>query len=78
MKSLVTTEVTMIGTAELILILCVILVLFGGKKLPDLARNLGRGMREFKKAFYGIEDDVITVEAVQKEKEESPPSNNPS
>lgn len=40
----------MIGTGELIVIFCVILLLFGGKKLPELARSLGRGIREFKKA----------------------------
>lgn len=40
----------MIGTGELILIFCVILLLFGGKKLPELAKSLGRGLREFKKA----------------------------
>jgi sec-independent protein translocase protein TatA len=37
------------GPFELLLILAVILLLFGGKKLPDLARALGRSMSEFKK-----------------------------
>jgi len=46
----------MIGTGELILILCVALVLFGGKKLPELAKSLGIGIREFKKALEGKED----------------------
>jgi sec-independent protein translocase protein TatA len=40
----------MIGTGELILILCVALLLFGGKKLPEFAKNLGKGIREFKRA----------------------------
>lgn len=40
----------MIGTGELLVIFGVILVLFGGKKLPELARNLGLGIKEFKKA----------------------------
>lgn len=53
----------MIGTGELIVILCVILVLFGGKKLPEFARNLGKGIREFKKACQGIDDDTIPVES---------------
>jgi sec-independent protein translocase protein TatA len=47
----------MIGTGELIVILCVVLVLFGGKKLPELARSIGLGIREFKKACHGIEDE---------------------
>jgi sec-independent protein translocase protein TatA len=47
----------MIGTGELIVILCVVLVLFGGKKLPELARSLGLGIREFKKACQGLDDD---------------------
>ncbi len=45
----------MIGTAEIIVIFLVILLLFGGKKLPELARSLGKGIREFKKAT--IEDE---------------------
>ncbi|MCH9634984.1 MAG: Sec-independent protein translocase protein TatA [Chlamydiales bacterium] len=35
----------------------VVLVLFGGKKLPEFAKNLGKGMRAFKKASQGIEED---------------------
>lgn len=46
----------MIGTGELIVILCVIVLLFGGKRLPELARGLGLGLREFKKAFHGIDE----------------------
>lgn len=48
----------MIGTGELIVIFCIILLLFGGKRLPELAKSLGKGIREFKKAANGIEDDV--------------------
>ena len=38
------------GPQELIIILIIVLVLFGAKKLPELARGLGQGIREFKKA----------------------------
>lgn len=41
------------GTGELLVILCLALLLFGGKKLPELARSLGTGIREFKKACEG-------------------------
>lgn len=41
----------MIGTGELLLILALALLLFGGKRLPDLARSLGKGLKEFKKAL---------------------------
>lgn len=47
----------MIGGWELIFILFVVLILFGGKRLPEFARNLGKGMREFKKASQGIVED---------------------
>jgi sec-independent protein translocase protein TatA len=46
-----------LGGQELILILLIILLLFGAKKLPELAKGLGRGMKEFKKAQTEIEDE---------------------
>ncbi|MGO3806631.1 MAG: Sec-independent protein translocase subunit TatA/TatB, partial [Sphingobacterium sp.] len=47
-----------IGTQEMVLIVIVILLLFGGKKLPELARGLGRGIREFKDASEGIKQEI--------------------
>lgn len=43
----------MVGTSELLLILVVALVLFGGKRLPELAKSLGLAMQEFRKATSG-------------------------
>lgn len=62
----------MIGTGELIVILCVVLVLFGGKKLPELARSIGLGIREFKKACNGIEDDEIIEKPSSTKKQAEP------
>jgi len=39
-----------LGGGEIILILAIVLILFGAKKLPELAKGLGQGIREFKKA----------------------------
>lgn len=42
-----------IGTTEIIILAVVILVLFGPKKLPELARGIGQAMKEFKEVFEG-------------------------
>lgn len=46
-----------IGGPELLIILVIILLLFGSKKLPELARGLGRSMKEFKKATQDVQQD---------------------
>ena len=47
-----------LGTGEIILILAVMLLMFGGKKLPELARGLGKSIREFNDAKSGIEEEI--------------------
>ncbi|MGC4017318.1 MAG: twin-arginine translocase TatA/TatE family subunit [Luteolibacter sp.] len=47
-----------LGTPELVLIFIVILLLFGAKKLPELARGLGKSMGEFKKAREDFEREI--------------------
>jgi len=48
-----------LGMWELLIILFIVLLLFGGaKKLPELARGLGKGVKEFKKASKDIKDEV--------------------
>ncbi len=46
-----------IGGPELMMVMFVVLLLFGGQKLPELAKGLGKTMREFKKAASGVEDE---------------------
>jgi sec-independent protein translocase protein TatA len=47
----------MIGTTELLLIAVLALLLFGGKKIPELMKGLGKGVKEYKKALNGEDDD---------------------
>ena len=47
-----------VGGPELLMIFFVILLLFGGEKLPELARGLGKSVREFKKATSGVEEEI--------------------
>ena len=47
-----------LGPWEIALIILFVIILFGGKKLPELARGLGLGLREFKKATREIKDEV--------------------
>ena len=45
-----------LGGSEVILIVAIILLMFGGRKIPELMRGLGKGIREFKDASKGIEE----------------------
>lgn len=47
-----------LGMTEIIIIAIVVLVLFGGKKLPELMHGVGKGIRDFKKGMNGIEDEI--------------------
>lgn len=46
------------GGGEIMLILAVVMLLFGGKKLPELARGLGQGIRDFKDASEGVKREI--------------------
>ncbi len=52
-----------IGSSELLLILAVLLLLFGGSKLPSLARGLGQSVKEFKKASRDEDEPVKPADA---------------
>ena len=54
------------GTTELVIILAVVLLLFGGKKIPELAKGLGQGIKNFKKSVKDDEAEVATTDAPTK------------
>ena len=58
----------MLGAWELVIIFLVVLLLFGGKKLPELARSLGTGIREFKKASQEVSEEIERPLQAPKEK----------
>ena len=56
------------GMTEIILILLVVVLLFGGRKIPELMKGIGQGMKEFKKASR-VEDDPEKMSAEPKNEE---------
>ena len=61
-----------LGGSEVILILAVVLILFGAKKLPELAKGLGQGIREFKKATSEVTHEIHR--SIEEEPHRSPHS----
>lgn len=57
-----------IGAPELIIILIIVLVLFGGKKIPELSRSIGSAIREFKKGIDGDENSKAKTSVKDKDK----------
>lgn len=57
-----------IGPQEIIVILLIVLLLFGGRKIPELMKGLGKGMKEFKKATKEDEDGDTGSQETKKEK----------
>jgi sec-independent protein translocase protein TatA len=55
------------GMPELLIILAIVLLLFGGKKLPELSKSLGESMRELRKGINGAEDEKKTEEKPHQE-----------
>jgi len=47
-----------IGTPELLIIFLVILLLFGSKRLPEVAKGIGKGIRQFKKALDDVKEEI--------------------
>lgn len=59
----------MFGPQEILIILVIVLLLFGGRKIPELMKGLGKGMKEFKKASSEDEDDDDKSSTKEKQKD---------
>ena len=57
-----------LGTPELLVILLVVLLLFGGKKIPELMKGLGKGVKNFKEGVNGIEEETKPSNNAQQRK----------
>ena len=56
-----------LGAPEIILILAAVLLLFGGKKIPEMMKGIGKGMKEFKDAQSGNEERTVVAAAAEKQ-----------
>jgi sec-independent protein translocase protein TatA len=59
-----------LGAGEIILIVLVVLLLFGAKKIPELARGIGKGMSEFKKGLKDVETEIKSTDTETKKVDE--------
>jgi sec-independent protein translocase protein TatA len=59
-----------LGAGEIILIVLVVLLLFGAKKIPELARGIGKGMSEFKKGLKDVETEIKSADTETKKVDE--------
>ena len=56
-----------IGTTEIIIILILVLLLFGGRKIPELMKGMGKGVKSFKDGMNGVEEPEIKEDKEKKE-----------
>lgn len=60
-----------IGTQEILFIALIVLLLFGGKKIPELMKGLGKGVKSFKDGVNGIEESVKESASIDEEKRDA-------
>jgi sec-independent protein translocase protein TatA len=66
-----------IGTGEMIILLVVLLLVFGARRLPEMGRSLGKGMREFKEGVSGAQDPPAAEPITPPSRELEPASSDP-
>ena len=62
-----------LGFGEMVLIFAVMLLLFGAKRLPELAAGMGKGIREFKRSVNGLDEQSIQANQQQNYLQQAPP-----
>lgn len=67
-----------LGTTEIILIVLVVLLLFGGRKIPELMRGIGKGVKSFKDGVQGMSEDMNDVSKDKPASEKKNPPANPA
>ena len=58
------------GAGEVVVIALIVLLLFGGKKIPELMKGIGKGVKSFKDGVKGIEDEINADDSKETKKEE--------
>jgi sec-independent protein translocase protein TatA len=66
-----------IGTGELVILLVVLLLVFGAKRLPEMGRSLGKGMREFKEGVAGAQEPPVAAPATPPRRNGRPSARRP-
>jgi len=56
-----------VGWPEILVVVLLVLLLFGGKKIPELMRGMGKGVKSFKDGLNGVEEPSITEDKEKKE-----------
>ncbi len=57
-----------LGTGEIVIIVFVVLLLFGGRKIPELMKGLGKGVRSFKQGMSDISDEINSTDGASDKK----------
>ena len=63
-----------LGPMELIIILLIVILLFGGKKIPEIAKGLGKGIRDFKSSMAGADETDEKAKTIAPDSKETPKS----
>lgn len=67
-----------LGTTEIILIVLVVLLLFGGRKIPELMKGIGKGMKNFKDGIQGADEDLKDIPKDKPASEKKEPPTDPA